>query len=113
MCAIAERPQRSGINHHRSIQKPHGRHIIMLHLPGLRFDHGEDIAALRSAVAAFAAAEIAPRAAQIDRSDQFPIDLWKKMGDLGLLGITADEQYGGAGMGYLAHIVALEEISRA
>jgi len=85
----------------------------MLHLPGLRFDHGEDIAALRSAVAAFAAAEIAPRAAQIDRSDQFPMDLWKKMGDLGLLGITADEQYGGAGMGYLAHIVALEEISRA
>src|SRR6202035_947471 len=90
-----------------------GRHIIMLHLPGLRFDHGEDIAALRSAVAAFAAAEIAPRAAQIDRSDQFPMDLWKKMGDLGLLVITADEQYGGAGMGYLAHIVALEEISRA
>ncbi|MDB5990357.1 MAG: acyl-CoA dehydrogenase [Herbaspirillum sp.] len=85
----------------------------MLHLPGLRFDHGEDIAALRAAVAAFAAAEIAPRAAQIDRSDQFPMDLWKKMGDLGLLGITADEQYGGAGMGYLAHIVALEEISRA
>jgi isovaleryl-CoA dehydrogenase len=85
----------------------------MLHLPGLRFDHGEDIAALRAAVATFAAAEIAPRAAQIDRDDQFPMDLWKKMGDLGLLGITTDEQYGGAGMGYLAHIVALEEISRA
>jgi isovaleryl-CoA dehydrogenase len=85
----------------------------MLHLPGLRFDHGEDIDALRASVAAFAAAEIAPRAAQIDRSDQFPMDLWKKMGDLGLLGITVGEEYGGAGMGYLAHIVALEEISRA
>ena len=85
----------------------------MTNLPGLSFDHGEDIAALRASVAAFAAAEIAPRAAQIDRSDQFPMDLWRKMGDLGLLGITVGEDYGGAGMGYLAHIVALEEISRA
>ena len=84
-----------------------------MHLPGLTFDHGDDIAALRAAVAAFALAEIAPRAAEIDRSDQFPMDLWKKMGALGILGITADEQYGGAGMGYLAHIIALEEISRA
>jgi len=85
----------------------------MMHLPGLTFDHGDDIAALRASVAAFAQAEIAPRAAEIDRSDQFPMDLWKKMGDLGVLGITADEEYGGAAMGYLAHIVALEEISRA
>ncbi|EJL86442.1 acyl-CoA dehydrogenase [Herbaspirillum sp. CF444] len=85
----------------------------MIHLPGLTFDHGEDIAALRESVAAFAQAEIAPRAAEIDRSDQFPMDLWKKMGDLGVLGITADEEYGGAAMGYLAHVVALEEISRA
>lgn len=85
----------------------------MIHLPGLTFDHGEDIAALRESVAAFAQAEIAPRAAEIDRSDHFPMDLWKKMGDLGVLGITADEEYGGAAMGYLAHIVALEEISRA
>src|SRR5450830_355614 len=85
----------------------------MLHLPGLTFDHGEDIAALREAVQQFAAAEIAPRAAEIDRSDQFPMDLWKKMGDLGVLGITVGEEYGGAGMGYLAHIVAMEEISRA
>ncbi|WP_034298255.1 isovaleryl-CoA dehydrogenase [Herbaspirillum sp. RV1423] len=85
----------------------------MIHLPGLTFDHGEDIAALRASVAEFAQAEIAPRAAEIDRSDQFPMDLWKKMGDLGVLGITADEEYGGAAMGYLAHIVALEEISRA
>ena len=85
----------------------------MPHQPGLTFDHGEDIAALRDSVAAFAAAEIAPRAAEIDRSDRFPMDLWKKMGDLGVLGITAGEQYGGADMGYLAHIVAMEEISRA
>src|SRR5690349_12608993 len=85
----------------------------MLHLPGLTFDHGEDIAALREAVQQFAASEIAPRAAEIDRSDQFPMDLWRKMGDLGVLGITVDEEYGGAQMGYLAHIVAMEEISRA
>ena len=85
----------------------------MLHLPGLTFDHGEDIAALREAVQQFAAAEIAPRAAEIDRSDQFPMDLWRKMGELGVLGITVPEEYGGANMGYLAHIVAMEEISRA
>ncbi|MGB4346016.1 MAG: acyl-CoA dehydrogenase family protein, partial [Burkholderiaceae bacterium] len=85
----------------------------MINLPGLRFDHGEDIAALRDAVQQFAAAEIAPRAAEIDRSDQFPMDLWRKMGELGVLGITVDEEYGGSAMGYLAHIVAMEEISRA
>lgn len=85
----------------------------MIHLPGLNFDHGEDIAALREAVAAFAQTEIAPRAAEIDRSDQFPMDLWKKLGDLGVLGITVGEEYGGAGLGYLAHIIAMEEISRA
>ena len=85
----------------------------MVHLPGLSFDHGDDIAALRAAVQQFAAVEIAPRAFEIDRSDQFPMDLWRKMGELGVLGITVDEQYGGAQMGYLAHIVAMEEISRA
>src|SRR6476660_710657 len=84
-----------------------------LNLPGLTFDHGEDIAALREAVQQFAQDQIAPRAAEIDRSDQFPMDLWKKMGELGLLGITVGEQYGGSAMGYLAHIVAMEEISRA
>ena len=82
-------------------------------LPGLSFAHGEDIAALREAVQQFASVEIAPRAQEIDRSDQFPMDLWRKMGELGVLGITVDEQYGGAQMGYLAHIVAMEEISRA
>lgn len=82
-------------------------------LPGLRFDHGDDIAALRDAIRDFAAAEIAPRAAEIDRTDQFPMDLWRKMGELGLLGITVDESLGGSGLGYLAHIVAMEEISRA
>src|SRR6476646_1421021 len=85
----------------------------MLHLPGLTFDHGDDIAALREAVQQFAAVEIAPRAAELDRTDQFPMDLWRKMGDLGVLGITVSEEYGGANMGYLAHIVAMEEISRA
>jgi len=82
-------------------------------LPGLDHQLGDDTDALRDAVRAFAAAEIAPRAAEIDRSDQFPMDLWKKMGELGVLGITVAEEYGGSGMGYLAHMVAMEEISRA
>ena len=84
-----------------------------MQLPGLKFQLGEDIDALRETVHDFAQAEIAPRAAEIDRSDQFPMDLWRKLGDLGVLGITVDEDYGGAAMGYLAHIVAMEEISRA
>ncbi len=85
----------------------------MTNLPGLNFQLGEDIDALRDAVRDFSQAEIAPRATEIDRSDQFPMDLWRKMGDLGVLGITVPEADGGAGMGYLAHMVTMEEISRA
>lgn len=83
------------------------------HLPGLNFFLGEDTEMLRDSVAAFAAKEIAPRAAEADRTDQFPMDLWRKFGDMGLLGLTVDERYGGSGMGYLAHMIAMEEISRA
>ena len=84
-----------------------------MNLPGLNFQLGEDIDALRHAVRDFAHSEIAPLAAEADRSDQFPMHLWRKMGELGVLGITVPEEYGGAGMGYLAHMVAMEEISRA
>lgn len=79
----------------------------------LRFAFGETYDLLRDSVATFAQREIAPRAAQIDRDNTFPADLWQKFGDLGLLGITVDEDYGGSNMGYLAHSIAMEEISRA
>ena len=85
----------------------------MVNFPALTYGHGETIDMLRGTVQQFAAAEIAPRAAEIDRANQFPSDLWRKMGDLGLLGITVDEEYGGTAMGYLAHVIAMEEISRA
>jgi isovaleryl-CoA dehydrogenase len=85
----------------------------MIDFPQLRFDHGETIDMLRRTVREFAHREIAPRAAEIDRSNSFPMDLWPKMGALGLLGITVEEEYGGTSMGYLAHIIAMEEISRA
>ncbi|MGQ9365821.1 isovaleryl-CoA dehydrogenase [Azospirillum sp. A39] len=81
--------------------------------PTLNFDLGETADMLRSSVASFAADEIAPRAADIDRENDFPADLWRKMGDLGILGVTVEEEYGGAGMGYLEHVVAMEEVSRA
>lgn len=79
----------------------------------MSFDLGEDVAALRETVHAWAQDRVKPLAAEVDRSNSFPNQLWKEMGDLGLLGITVDEAYGGAGMGYLAHTVAVEEIARA
>jgi isovaleryl-CoA dehydrogenase len=85
----------------------------MISYPILKFSHPAEIEMLRDGVFKFAQEEIAPRAAQIDKDNEFPQDLWPKMGDMGLLGITVSEQYGGAGMGYLAHVVAMEELSRA
>jgi isovaleryl-CoA dehydrogenase len=80
---------------------------------GLQFDLGETVDLLRDTVREFAKREIAPRAAEIDRRNEFPADLWRKLGDLGILGMTVAEEYGGANAGYLAHMVAMEEISRA
>jgi isovaleryl-CoA dehydrogenase len=82
-------------------------------LPSLNFDLGETADLLRQSVESFAAEEIAPRAAAIDKENAFPMDLWPKLGSLGVLGVTVPEEYGGAGMGYLEHVVAMEEISRA
>ena len=84
-----------------------------MNVPSLNFNLGETIDALRDTLQSFCAAEIAPRAAEIDRVNEFPADLWKKLGDLGVHGMTVSEEYGGTDMGYLAHIVAMEEISRA
>ena len=81
--------------------------------PTLQYGHDEEIGLLRQTLSDFAAREIAPRAAEIDRNNEFPNDLWPKLGQLGLLGITIPEEYGGSGMGYLAHAIAMEEISRA
>ena len=80
---------------------------------GLPFDLGETVDMLRDTVRDFARKEIAPRAADTDRRNEFPADLWKKLGDLGVLGLTVSEEYGGTSVGYLAHMVAMEEISRA
>jgi isovaleryl-CoA dehydrogenase len=85
----------------------------MMHFPSLNFDLGDTVDMLRDAVYNFAQSEIAPIAADIDRCNEFPNQLWPKLGEMGLLGITVPESYGGTGMGYLAHIVAMEEISRA
>jgi isovaleryl-CoA dehydrogenase len=85
----------------------------MLNFPSLNFHLGETIDMLRATVQQFAAEDIAPRAADIDRENRFPAELWRRMGDIGLLGITVEEEYGGTAMGYLAHVIAMEEISRA
>src|SRR5258706_12689726 len=84
-----------------------------MELPFLRFEHGKTIAMRRDTVRDFVQKEFAPRAAEIDRANEFPADLWRKLGSLGVLGITVEEEFGGTQMGYLAHIVAMEEISRA
>ena len=86
--------------------------MSLINIPGMQFDLGEDIAMLREALQQFVAKEISPRAAEIDRSDQFPMDLWGKLGELGVHGLTVSEDFGGTNLGYLAHIVAMEEISR-
>ncbi len=77
------------------------------------FGLGEDLDALRATVAKFASERIAPLAAGVDRDNKFPRELWPELGDLGLLGITVEDEYGGSGLGYLAHVLAMEEISRA
>ena len=87
--------------------------MISNEIPGFNFDLGETADLLRSTVSSFAFNEIAPRAADIEAANDFPQDLWKKLGDVGVLGVTVEEEYGGSGMGYLEHVVALEEISRA
>ncbi len=84
-----------------------------MHIPSLSFDLGEEIDMLRGSVAQFAAAHIAPLATEADATNHFPNALWRQLGEQGLLGMTVEEEYGGTGMGYLAHVVAMEEISRA
>ena len=81
--------------------------------PSLDFDLGDTADMLRDSVRSFAEDEIVPRAAHVDEANDFPADLWCKMGDLGVLGLPVEEEYGGAGMGYLEHCVAMEELSRA
>lgn len=87
--------------------------MISNEYPSLNFGHSEEADMLRASVRSFSEDEISPRAHSIDQSNEFPMDLWRKMGDLGVLGITVDEKYGGANMGYLEHCIAVEEISRA
>ncbi|HSS64437.1 MAG TPA: acyl-CoA dehydrogenase family protein, partial [Gammaproteobacteria bacterium] len=87
--------------------------MIPNQLPSLDFHLGDAADMLRDTVMRFASDEIAPRAENIDRNNEFPGDLWRKMGDLGILGVTVEEEYGGAGMGYVEHVVAMEEVSRA
>ena len=83
-----------------------------MHYPSLNFGLGETIEMLRDQTRNLVNAELAPRAAEIDRDNQFPQDMWRRFGDMGLLGITVPEEYGGSGLGYLAHVIAMEEISR-
>ena len=82
-------------------------------LPALDFDLGPTADMLQQSIFDFAQTKIAPQAAEIDQSNEFPMELWQQMGEVGLLGITVEEEYGGAGMGYLEHVLAMEEVSRA
>ena len=86
--------------------------MIPNQLPTLDFDLGESAAMIRDSVRSFTADEIAPRAADIDKTNEFPADLWSKLGALGVLGVTVPEKFGGAGFGYLEHCLVMEEISR-
>lgn len=95
----------------RAENRPQG--VPIMSYPTLKFGHPEEIDMLREEVRKFCASELAPRAAQIDEENEFPADMWRKFGDMGLLGMTVSEEFGGVGMGYLAHVVAMEEISRA
>ena len=83
-----------------------------MNLPGLNLDLDETLTALRDSVRAFCVKELEPIAAEVDRSNNFPMQMWRKLGDLGVLGITVSEEFGGAGMSYLAHTIVMEEISR-
>ncbi len=85
----------------------------MQHFPNLRFDHGDEVDMLRDSVRRFSEAELAPLAAEIDERNEFPEGMWEKLGELGVLGVTAPDQFGGANLGYLAHVIVMEEISRA
>jgi isovaleryl-CoA dehydrogenase len=87
--------------------------VIPNALPALDFDLGPTADMLQESIFDFAQAKIAPQAAEIDQSNEFPMELWQQMGEVGLLGITVEEEYGGAGMGYLEHVLAMEEVSRA
>jgi len=86
---------------------------MMVSYPSLNFNHGEDIDMLRDTVSSFARNELAPLAEEIDFTNSFPEGFWRKMGDLGILGVTVDEEFGGVNMGYLAHTICMEEVSRA
>lgn len=97
----------------QAAQKIENQGVSIMSYPTLKFDHPDEIQMLREEVFKFAQSELAPRAAEIDEKNEFPMDMWKKLGDLGLLGITAPAEYGGAEMGYLAHVIAMEELSRA
>src|SRR5205085_9472808 len=98
--------------HHAANPDDAGRKARPPRMSFLGFDHGDTITMLRDSVRDFAAKEIAPRAAEIDRTNEFPPDLWRKLGALGVLGVTVEEEYGGTARGYLAHVIAMEEISR-